>query len=312
MRFIKRYLPVLLLAICLPSGTISAQQAVDPALRRVVDMASFSFEQARRSNGQSWVLGMAVPNRSQLGGAEAVQGTFRSLLSLGTFSPEAVRPYAWQCRRPQGGRDLFDHRTSPFRGGGLVICPDPGQFDAEAKVSPAFLLPGEWERYVDPAWRYTLLNSTLFDPTALAANAPRLQQLVTDPNPFLSIAAFRLLLPAGLLNPNTASVLLSAADPTTQSVMTYLLLREAPASQREAVLRALTAVVDAKPFTDADLAGIALGAYAAGAERLGPSVGGTHREVFRHIVRRRSLKTLPGQPTVKLSRLLAEVEPELR
>lgn len=97
---------------------------------------------------------------------------------------------------------------------------------------PAYLLDDEWVPFVQPALKYVQGNKEVFDSDLVYEHREQLQQLLSDPNPFLAVTAARTLGEAGELDGAFVQGPLAQAKGLEQSVFTFLLLQQLPRAKR--------------------------------------------------------------------------------
>lgn len=103
---------------------------------------------------------------------------------------------------------------------GLILCRvNPGKHGI-AKFRPVYNIPNRWEKDIKPGYQFVLKHIAWFNPHPAARVQRHLQSLLTDSNPLIAIAAYRVLVKEGsfrlaqwrgdLLNPQVHGLRLAA------------------------------------------------------------------------------------------------------
>ena len=164
-----------------------------------------------------------------------VFGVIQPLTTL-SGTPQLPTDYNWEYEQNMRisplGRE--EERYPIFLGGpgGTALFRINETGEGKDKFLPAYLLDEEWVPFVQPALKYVQANKEVFDSDLVHEHREQLQQLLSDPNPFLAIAAARTLGEARELDAAFVQGPLAQAKGLEQSVFTFLLLQQLPRAKR--------------------------------------------------------------------------------
>lgn len=119
--------------------------------------------------------------------------------------------------------------------GGTAVFRINEQAEGAARFSPAYLIADEWAPFVAPALKYVQANGPLFAVKDAEDNWEKLEQLLGDENPFIAIAAFRVLGEAQQIDTESVQKFVAQAAGLRQSVFVYLALKQSPRAKRLAL-----------------------------------------------------------------------------
>lgn len=176
--------------------------------------------------------------------------------------------YIWASPSLIADSNFYRDPDWPFMGSsGMVICPvNDGELGSR-RFSPAYLMPPEWESFVKPAVAFYRSNAALLRPPPVQGQAlpherqQKVERLLTDKNPFIAVAAWRLLIVSGGLDAAIARQELAQSRGMTQALFTYLLLTRLTAAEHAPYTQALLDMVNAA-HTSSQLLGISIGVFA--------------------------------------------------
>ena len=160
---------------------------------------------------------------------------------------------------------------SVFIDGGFAVCQIDPQRTGEARFTPTFPIPAEWQSVVVPAYRAYSADKLLFTtPSLSTSEVEKLRAFLSNGNPLIAVEACQKLNEAGKLDADFVKGSLSKVSGLRQSVFVYLLTRgtlKQPASYNVHFRRpdlADEATRLAKSQNSAGLHDLALGVFSAG------------------------------------------------
>lgn len=204
---------------------------------------------------------MGVPYRE-------IQGSLVLLETL-TKSPKTIPlTYRWQTSFHPTWQSMEDEQI--FIRGGTGICRVNFKAQGAQRLSPAYLIPSDWARFVRPAIAFWKLHSSLFRPELLSDNstasaksdALKLTRLLNDKNPFIVITAWHTLVLCGNIDIAVFGRVLSQSEGVKQAALAYLLLTAPASSPKEVIEQILLGGID-QARTSAQILGLGLGTYVA-------------------------------------------------
>lgn len=157
--------------------------------------------------------------------------------------PGAGELMDWYAPFASGGLALFQLSSDPATGN-LTSLPDP----------PPYMIPDPWQKDLGPAWQFLHAHSPLFLPKNTVHNQVALRKMLTDPNPFIAIAACRALTQTNLLSLPQMQAVLTQARGERQAAFLFLIMRAAvtgpDSTQRETMVTGLVSqATDASELT---------------------------------------------------------------
>jgi len=288
------------LAVALATGASGAtDQEQGYAARALRDAACMRLDQIADARGRSvWVLARVTPDPA--GPHEEVTMRFdpskaglvpdrspevhleEGTIALGTLSrtPEQrTFGYRWKYTPVNGGPDPGPE-FAPFRDGpSLVVCRFNSYAEGEAKCSPNYLLPREWEKWVAPAVDARRRRAGA-PPVAKATRAQGAANL-EEPNPLLVIDEFRRRTDDGSEEHGFGEKPLRENRGFLQAVLTYLFVTSAE-GRRGAIERSVARVIAGAQSQDS-ITGLTLGVVAAGDDAVSDDTRKTSDAILRDV-----------------------------
>lgn len=236
-----------------------------------------------------WVIAKTAPYRtkpSRLGPAELVNPeTGRSvkspkydpvILAHGGFEilkilagqPPILKDYEWEIPqqfdlRPNGMVEMWE-TYSPFIffgvGGTIIVKINP-ESDGDAKFRPAYVIPPEWIKFVEPALTFHRANPDLFRADLAAQNIERLRPLLTHDNPFVAIASARALLGVEGADMTFFGERVATSRGLRQAAFTHLLLKFLVPRRQQVAAVEISKTIDSTTSAD-QLQNVVVGLYA--------------------------------------------------
>ncbi|MDX1998297.1 MAG: hypothetical protein SF066_11310 [Thermoanaerobaculia bacterium] len=172
-----------------------------------------------------------VTTTGEVGAEATVEGRAEVLQVLSGRTALRSLTYRWPFEHlyPRGEDAAA---FSPLRGGGSVVArvktkpgAETGRLESADQLASLFLIPKPWQGDLAGARAALLKDAVVFAQPAEPQNAARLERLLTSPNPFVTLAAFRAL--ASVRSPERAAVLrerLTAAHGVEQSALVVVAL----------------------------------------------------------------------------------------
>ncbi len=256
-----RFLSCLFLLLILSCLTVASKAAVTTNVAEILvydqrivrDLSLFSFTQVSPST--SWVVADVIPDstspssvsvgayiQAETGKTVVPPGSYEvitvhgsiNILSVLAGIPQPLNRYEWEWKNPERSGPINtatpEENTSFFIGGagGTAILRINAEGIGENKFFPDYLIPREWTPFVVPALKYVQSHSEMFRSEEANTHRVQLQELLSDANPFIAIAAARTLQQARLLDANFVRERLTKVRGFEQSVFTYLALEQSP------------------------------------------------------------------------------------
>ena len=265
------------------------EQDISRMSRDVMNIAELNLTSIDKNSKRPWILASikhdatsgSVVVRSfgingdtgktiKLDGKDTIKmsGDVHILSTLTGIAPKNDNSFNWEFPynaahifgRPNNVIEDSANKFRSFRG--TAIFHLPKNWSIPEEVLPIYSIPDEWQKSVLPAWKYSQEHLGMFDAKLIEKNHQQLQELLKNENPFLAIAAGRLLTNEQSIDRKPIETALSASSKLRQAVFTYLLLKNSPPATDESVVKDMGDIVDAATTADS-LQGIGLGALTA-------------------------------------------------
>jgi hypothetical protein len=145
---------------------------------------------------------------------------------------EVIRPIANEMLSGGAAREIYD----VFLGrGGCVVCQVNDGYPGRSRYAPALLIPNDWAADIEPAIRFVREhpdNYSLNEPPKRDVAMKSLRDLCGSENPFLAIAAFKLLSDNEAIGIDESCKMIAFASSTEKQAALALILlwRRPPAA----------------------------------------------------------------------------------
>ena len=243
------------------------------------DVATFNFDNIQQKPDQIWVIAEIVP--SFISGAlmapgsyvqsgkfivppdtrliVMIEGSAKRLEILAGNSEKESWEYQWEEKLRYRGRRYF---YSPFKNGSVVICHFQKTSDKISKFIQAILIPSEWTEFVLPALQYQQENAELFKDEMTVEKKDKLKNLLYHQNPFIAVAAYRVLAKTSALEVKFLHEYLFSYTGIRQALFIFLFLKHESLEIKTQLVEKMGHTIEHEKIADS-LTGLTVGAFAA-------------------------------------------------